>query len=502
MDKEAAKAVYAIAKGKGKGKGGWKWNDRSANTEGDKANKGDASKGAPTKGGGKGKGFQGRCWKCNELGHNQNNCPSGKTVGLVGDEPFMQQPSNSNIFGFCCTMTGQDRNFMTFPCTGQKQTEHPMTQTTALLEDGEPDWTSVRPGKGNWTHPLDDQSQAKKALANLDLKLTGSKWFEADDNGQTESISEMIECDNMIKSAAPKRKVGKMTRPTQKEHQSLRREQGSAKLMSMNDCACCVEPKVQEVGTNEEQQVPLVLKASWEPIPLEEPRVILSDKLPDPIAEEQEPATIAQSMEDASAHAAAAISHIERVERHKQDARARETKQKESLLEHGRRNDLNMSLCPIYLAQNMSILAVKEELVWAKVAVAVDSGACAHVTPNEVFAMEAMESALSKAKSTFFGANGSPIPILGDQFVKAKSDGGDDIEMKFNVAAISRPLASVHEICAKGYTVAMTQDGGYIQSNRTGKKTALRMENKLYFPDLWVQVPKSLAESSPFGRPT
>ena len=74
--------------------------------------------------------------------------------------------------------------------------------------------------------------------------------------------------------------------------------------------------------------------------------------------------------------------------------------------------------------------------------------------------------------------------------------------MKFNVCAISRPLASVHEICAKGYSVTLTKDGGHIQSNATGKKTALRMENKLYFLDLWVQVPKSLAASSPFGRPT
>ena len=88
---------------------------------------------------------------------------------------------------------------------------------------------------------------------------------------------------------------------------------------------------------------------------------------------------------------------------------------------------MSMRLCPVYESQNMEVFAVEGELVWANISMAVDSGACAHVTPNEGFAIGTVPSELSKSQSTFFGANGSPIPILGNRFVKTNSDNGDDI---------------------------------------------------------------------------
>ena len=51
----------------------------------------------------------------------------------------------------------------------------------------------------------------------------------------------------------------------------------------------------------------------------------------------------------------------------------------------------------------------------------------------------------------------------------------------------------------KGNKVVFDQDKSYIDNNRTGKRTMLRMENQLYYLDVWVQVPKHIA-NNPFAR--
>ena len=152
LDPTAAKAVYALAKGKGGAKGGgknqWKWNQPSQPNKGTTkgAQKGDQKGSAKGGGkGGKGGGFKGACWTCGQIGHSMNNCPQGKQVGLVGDEPFPQQPVNANVFGFCCTDVDQTHQFMTFPCIPNAEE----IQTTAQLNVGNHDWMTVKPGKGN-----------------------------------------------------------------------------------------------------------------------------------------------------------------------------------------------------------------------------------------------------------------------------------------------------------------------------------------------------------------
>ena len=116
--------------------------------------------------------------------------------------------------------------------------------------------------------------------------------------------------------------------------------------------------------------------------------------------------------------------------------------------------------------------------------------------------MSHTESEASRSGANFYGANGKGIPNLGNQMVRAQNNKGDQVELQFNVANISRPLASVHEICERGHSVVLKKDSGYIQSDATGRKTELRVEGKLYFLDLWVQIPKKLAEASPFARRT
>lgn len=149
------------------------------------------------------------------------------------------------------------------------------------------------------------------------------------------------------------------------------------------------------------------------------------------------------------------------------------------------------------------ILEVKEgELVWTCVAVAVDTGSCANVTPPGVFGIEIAPSEASKSKKPFFGADKSPIKNLGNQSIKAICEEGHKMSTTFAVAdKLSRPLASGYEITEAGNELSMWKGGGHIKCKKSGATTALRQEGKLWFLDLWVQVPSSIS-SSGFARPS
>ena len=131
-----------------------------------------------------------------------------------------------------------------------------------------------------------------------------------------------------------------------------------------------------------------------------------------------------------------------------------------------------------------------------------DSGACSHVTPMNIFALLSSPSTSSMAGRDFYGADGGVIKNLGEQMVKGEDDQGNAINLKFDVAdKLTRPLASVHEICECGNRVMFEKGKGFIQNIASGVKTPLRCEGKLYFMDIWVEVPRSLS-TSPFVRPS
>ena len=153
-------------------------------------------------------------------------------------------------------------------------------------------------------------------------------------------------------------------------------------------------------------------------------------------------------------------------------------------------------LLPVYDAPPGPILVTEqEELIWIKVGVAVDSGACAHVTPASVFAMESVLS----TGPTFYAANGAPIKNYGTQEVNAILDDETKINLKFNVAEIARPLLSVFEINSKGFVCVFGQDYAYLESTKDGSQIPLRLDNKLYMLDMWLQVPKSMTDNGHFG---
>ena len=141
----------------------------------------------------------------------------------------------------------------------------------------------------------------------------------------------------------------------------------------------------------------------------------------------------------------------------------------------------------------------KRPLKWVKVATVLDSGACRHVTPKGVFSLNVIASERSRERHNYYGPAGDPIPNLGGQDVKGTTESGHLLNIGFDVAKITRPLASVAEIVRKNYRVVFDTDGSFIEDKKTGKWIDVRQEGSLYYLDLWVQVPEELA-TSPFVR--
>ena len=84
--------------------------------------------------------------------------------------------------------------------------------------------------------------------------------------------------------------------------------------------------------------------------------------------------------------------------------------------------------------------------------------------------------------------------------MNGKDEDGNRVQLKFGVASkLTRPLASVWEIVEGDNEVVFKKGHGSIR-NYQGKKTPLRCEGKLWFLDVWVEVPKAIA-TSPFARP-
>ena len=86
-------------------------------------------------------------------------------------------------------------------------------------------------------------------------------------------------------------------------------------------------------------------------------------------------------------------------------------------------------------AINQSVMNVEKGHVWAQVPCAVDSGACAHVSPPGRFAVTEQKEANIKAK--YFAADESPIDDIGKLSVNAILEGGMKLAPSFDIVNIT-----------------------------------------------------------------
>ena len=472
-----AEAIFSMAKGKG-GKG----------KEGGGKGKGG---GAAT---GKG-GFQGMCWQCNVYGHSGRNCPTnpytgggkgaqqkgaGKGKGLHAVEP--QTPASTGGFSFSglgCIMSAPA------PCAdgfrAPKKTVKPVatpssrpngkggTRFMPLAECDDPccapagyldpetktldvkftDEAAVQWCRDNFGHLL-------PAYLRNPSQTPTAKWEERE---PTPTMTSELEFPKIIKKKASSKVRGKfniLSKMTQKQVNAAKKKEAERR-----DEKWFMNTKLEVIwGYEAEDPIADQDKSKGE----DEPK-------PVPETKTTAPTSVPKSLTEIFA---------------------------EKLKDRFRTNhDINLfTECPA----GQSLIAAVEEKVWNKIAVAVDSGACAHVTPGNVCSID-NQPKIPSAPENYYGAGNEAIKNLGSQKVNGQDEKGQNVGFTFDVAEnLSRPLASVYEITEQGNKVVFEKGGGYIQCGKTGSKIQLRPEGKLYFLDLWVEVPKSIS-GSPFARP-
>eukprot|EP00973_Karenia_brevis_P081587 11310181-Karenia_brevis.AAC.1 len=65
--------------------------------------------------------------------------------------------------------------------------------------------------------------------------------------------------------------------------------------------------------------------------------------------------------------------------------------------------------------------------------------------------------------------------------------------MRYQVADVTKPLASVARICQAGHKVVFDSEGSYIEDKTDGRREWLREHNGTYVMDTWV-MPARQAE--------
>ena len=116
---------------------------------------------------------------------------------------------------------------------------------------------------------------------------------------------------------------------------------------------------------------------------------------------------------------------------------------------------------------------------------AVDSVAPASIAPH----VPLQESAGSSRGQKYSTADGTTIPNRGEKTFVMRTKEGNDTEVTYQIADISRPLNSVGRICDQGNFVVFESTGGFIVNRSSGARTRFEREDALYMLDTWVPRP-------------
>ena len=88
-------------------------------------------------------------------------------------------------------------------------------------------------------------------------------------------------------------------------------------------------------------------------------------------------------------------------------------------------------------------------------------------------------------------AGGKAIYNQGVRTLVGTTAEGHKKKIDFEVAEVTKPLASLSKIAKAGHRIVLDDAegaGGYIQNKKTGERTQLYIENDVYLFDLYVDV--------------
>ena len=128
------------------------------------------------------------------------------------------------------------------------------------------------------------------------------------------------------------------------------------------------------------------------------------------------------------------------------------------------------------------------EGVWVRIESVMDSGASAPVAPPTMapnVPIRASEG--SKRGQKYTSASKHKLPNLGEQLLNAVTEAGEETNVLFQIADVSRPLVSVSAICEMGNRVIFGRSGGVVQNLRTGRETPFHRKNGIYVLGMWLK---------------
>ena len=86
---------------------------------------------------------------------------------------------------------------------------------------------------------------------------------------------------------------------------------------------------------------------------------------------------------------------------------------------------------------------------------------------------------------------------LRQQKIKTCTEAGDETEVLFQIADVSKPLVSVSAICERGNRVIFGSRGGVVQNLRTGGFIPFERRNGINVLYLWLEE----GDDAGFSRP-
>ena len=122
-----------------------------------------------------------------------------------------------------------------------------------------------------------------------------------------------------------------------------------------------------------------------------------------------------------------------------------------------------------------------EEKKWVKVDSVVDSGAFAPVAPPTMLPNVKVEPSPGSIRGQkYTSASKHKLKNLGQQKIQACTEQGDETEVLFQIADVSKPLVSVSSICERGNRVLFGKSGGVVINMKTGKEIPFYRRNNIY----------------------
>ena len=92
----------------------------------------------------------------------------------------------------------------------------------------------------------------------------------------------------------------------------------------------------------------------------------------------------------------------------------------------------------------------------------------------------------SRRGQTFSSASKHKLANLGQQRIHACTEDGDETEVLFQIADVSKPLVSVSANCEMGNRVIFGKSGGVVKSLRSSREVPFYKENGIYVLSMWL----------------